>query len=227
MPGCPGREASAMEIDTDRIDEAVLALLYLGLHDRWRVWKGFDWDALDRLSPTPPARPSRSCSPRRGCARPSGCSWSCSPPAARRGRGPGPPPSAARGAPASRAVDVGNPRGEAELLQLADVPPLEVHLGPGLAARPQEHDPLVLQPAAACHVGVAAGKRARDAVHVLDLPAQEPVPLRLGRHATIPSRIRSTGAGRASRERHDAQAPTPAASRPGPASSRVAARRSG
>ena len=27
------------------------------------------------------------------------------------------------------------------------MPPLEVHLGPRLAARPQEHDPLVLQPA--------------------------------------------------------------------------------
>jgi hypothetical protein len=38
-----------MDIDTDRIDEAVLALLYLGLHDRRRAWKGFDWDALDRL----------------------------------------------------------------------------------------------------------------------------------------------------------------------------------
>ena len=38
-----------MEIDSDRIDEAVLALLYLGLHDRSRAWKGFDWDALDRL----------------------------------------------------------------------------------------------------------------------------------------------------------------------------------
>jgi hypothetical protein len=49
MPDCPGREASAMEIDTDRIDEATLALLYLGLHDRWRAWKGFDWDAMDRL----------------------------------------------------------------------------------------------------------------------------------------------------------------------------------
>ena len=35
--------------DTDRIDEAVLALLYLGLHDGFRTWKGFDWDALDRL----------------------------------------------------------------------------------------------------------------------------------------------------------------------------------
>ena len=38
-----------MEIDTDRIDEATLALLYLGLHDRYRAWKGFDWGALDRL----------------------------------------------------------------------------------------------------------------------------------------------------------------------------------
>ncbi len=38
-----------MELDTDKIDEAVLALLYLGLHDGARVWKGFDWDAMDRL----------------------------------------------------------------------------------------------------------------------------------------------------------------------------------
>jgi hypothetical protein len=38
-----------MEIDTERIDEAVLALLYLGLHDGQRVWKSFDWDAMDRL----------------------------------------------------------------------------------------------------------------------------------------------------------------------------------
>jgi hypothetical protein len=27
----------------------VLALLYLGLHDGGRAWKGFDWDALHRL----------------------------------------------------------------------------------------------------------------------------------------------------------------------------------
>jgi hypothetical protein len=37
------------KIDTDKIDEAVLALLYLGLHDAYRAWKGFDWDAMDRL----------------------------------------------------------------------------------------------------------------------------------------------------------------------------------
>ena len=38
-----------MDIDTDKIDEAVLALLYLTLHDGARAWKGHDWDALDRL----------------------------------------------------------------------------------------------------------------------------------------------------------------------------------
>lgn len=38
-----------MELDTDKIDEAVLALLYLGLHEEVRAWKGFDWDAMDRL----------------------------------------------------------------------------------------------------------------------------------------------------------------------------------
>jgi hypothetical protein len=35
--GCPRGEATAMEIYTDRIDRAVLALLYLGLHDRRRA----------------------------------------------------------------------------------------------------------------------------------------------------------------------------------------------
>jgi hypothetical protein len=38
-----------MEIDTDKVDEAVLALLYLTLHDGTRAWKGFDWDTLNRL----------------------------------------------------------------------------------------------------------------------------------------------------------------------------------
>jgi hypothetical protein len=36
-------------IDTDKIDEAVLALLHLTLHDGARAWKGHDWDALNRL----------------------------------------------------------------------------------------------------------------------------------------------------------------------------------
>src|SRR3954454_10369602 len=39
----------AMELDTDRIDAAVLALLLLGLYDGCRVWKTFDWDAMNRL----------------------------------------------------------------------------------------------------------------------------------------------------------------------------------
>lgn len=36
-------------LDTDRIDDAVLALLRLGLHDGSRAWKGFDWEAMNRL----------------------------------------------------------------------------------------------------------------------------------------------------------------------------------
>lgn len=38
-----------MNLDTERIDDAVLALLLLGLHDEQRAWKSFDWDALNRL----------------------------------------------------------------------------------------------------------------------------------------------------------------------------------
>ena len=38
-----------MNINTAAIDEAVLALLYLTLHDNNRAWKGFDWEALNRL----------------------------------------------------------------------------------------------------------------------------------------------------------------------------------
>ncbi len=38
-----------MEWDEDRIDEAVLALLQLTLHDGCRAWKGHDWDVLGRL----------------------------------------------------------------------------------------------------------------------------------------------------------------------------------
>ena len=38
-----------MTIDPDKIDNAVLALLLLGLHDECRVWKSHDWDTLDRL----------------------------------------------------------------------------------------------------------------------------------------------------------------------------------
>lgn len=38
-----------MEIDTDKIDNAVLALLQLTLHDGRRAWKTFDWHVMDRL----------------------------------------------------------------------------------------------------------------------------------------------------------------------------------
>jgi Domain of unknown function (DUF6429) len=41
--------ATMKEIDPDRIDEAVLALLFLGRHDGVRTWKSFDWAAMERL----------------------------------------------------------------------------------------------------------------------------------------------------------------------------------
>lgn len=38
-----------MDYDEDAVDEAVLALAYLTLHDGSRAWKSFDWDAMNRL----------------------------------------------------------------------------------------------------------------------------------------------------------------------------------
>lgn len=38
-----------MKLNAEKVDEAVLALLLLGRHDGNRAWKGFDWDALNRL----------------------------------------------------------------------------------------------------------------------------------------------------------------------------------
>ncbi len=41
-----------MDVDTDKIDEAVLALLFLtrvGEKPFAAAWKGHDWDALNRL----------------------------------------------------------------------------------------------------------------------------------------------------------------------------------
>lgn len=38
-----------MDVDQDKVDDAVLALLLLTLHDRNRAWKTFDWDVLRRL----------------------------------------------------------------------------------------------------------------------------------------------------------------------------------
>ncbi|MCU0649598.1 MAG: DUF6429 family protein, partial [Gemmatimonadaceae bacterium] len=38
-----------MDLDTATIDDAVLGLLSLTLHDDNRAWKSFDWDAMARL----------------------------------------------------------------------------------------------------------------------------------------------------------------------------------
>jgi len=38
-----------MDIDAKKIDETVLALLHLTLHEGNRAWKGFDWETMNRL----------------------------------------------------------------------------------------------------------------------------------------------------------------------------------
>jgi hypothetical protein len=41
-----------MEYDRDKVDEIVMALMYLTMSERRgviRSWKGYDWDAMDRL----------------------------------------------------------------------------------------------------------------------------------------------------------------------------------
>ena len=38
-----------MDYDRDKVDEMVLALLWLTPAGDGRAWKGHDWDALDRL----------------------------------------------------------------------------------------------------------------------------------------------------------------------------------
>lgn len=38
-----------MELDNDKIDEAVLALLLLTLHGEGRAWKGHDFEVMNRL----------------------------------------------------------------------------------------------------------------------------------------------------------------------------------
>ncbi|WP_321806769.1 DUF6429 family protein [Burkholderia sp. BCC1993] len=42
-------EDLATSVDLGAVDDAVLALLYLTLHDHNRAWKSFDWDVLNRL----------------------------------------------------------------------------------------------------------------------------------------------------------------------------------
>jgi hypothetical protein len=40
----------AMKIDPEKVDDAVLALLWLGVFDEFgSTWKTFDWSAMDRL----------------------------------------------------------------------------------------------------------------------------------------------------------------------------------
>ncbi len=73
-----------MEIDEEKIDEAVLALLYLTLHDGGRAWKSFDWDAMNRLHEKGSARirlvrSSLSCSLRTVSKSQSACSRNFSP----------------------------------------------------------------------------------------------------------------------------------------------------
>jgi len=38
-----------MDYDTDKVDEMVLALLWLVPAGDGRAWKGHDWDAMERL----------------------------------------------------------------------------------------------------------------------------------------------------------------------------------
>lgn len=38
-----------MDYDVEKIDDVVLALFWLTLHDDVRAWKGFDWESLNRL----------------------------------------------------------------------------------------------------------------------------------------------------------------------------------
>jgi hypothetical protein len=38
-----------MDYDENELDDTVLALLYMTLHDGARAWKGFDFGVMDRL----------------------------------------------------------------------------------------------------------------------------------------------------------------------------------
>ncbi len=38
-----------VDYDEDKVDDAVLALLLLTMHDGNRAWKGHDWTVMDRL----------------------------------------------------------------------------------------------------------------------------------------------------------------------------------
>ena len=38
-----------MKYNEEKVDEVVLALLYLTLHENVRAWKEHDWDSMNRL----------------------------------------------------------------------------------------------------------------------------------------------------------------------------------
>ncbi len=38
-----------MDYDEDKVDDVVLGLMYLTLHNEVRSWKGFDFEVLNRL----------------------------------------------------------------------------------------------------------------------------------------------------------------------------------
>jgi hypothetical protein len=42
-------EGFSLNIDTEKLDQAALALLYLGVHEGSRTWKGLDWQVMRRL----------------------------------------------------------------------------------------------------------------------------------------------------------------------------------
>jgi Domain of unknown function (DUF6429) len=67
-----------MPLNTDKIDDTALALLYLTLHDGSRAWKGMDWGVLGRLhdkgmidNPVGKVKSARrrGCNVRRRCSR--------------------------------------------------------------------------------------------------------------------------------------------------------------
>jgi len=39
----------AVKLNEQKVDESVLAVLWLTLHDEYRVWKTVDWETMDRL----------------------------------------------------------------------------------------------------------------------------------------------------------------------------------
>jgi hypothetical protein len=43
------RKVKIMDYNKDKVAEAALALLYLTLRNKYRAWKGLDWDIMNRL----------------------------------------------------------------------------------------------------------------------------------------------------------------------------------